>query len=77
MDAELHDAGTLTTDHGDVIKLRLPLMPRPPRYPCPSCGCQVTSNTIADRPGVYAVQCTGCGLVTRVVVVLQFFVVLS
>lgn len=75
--AEYHDAGLAETANGARIRLRTPVVPRAPRYPCSGCGAQVTSNTLAQFPGTYAVQCTGCGLVSRVLAKLSFFVVLS
>ncbi len=77
MRAELHDAGLYRTADGSVIKLRLPCRPRAPRYLCSGCGQQVTGNVDADEPAIYEIQCLGCGLVTRVVCQLSFFVVTS
>ena len=75
--AEIHDAGMCHTSSGAVIKLRLPARPRAPRYRCPKCDAQVTSEEIVELPGIYPVKCNSCGLITRVVVELSFFVVLS
>jgi transcription elongation factor Elf1 len=75
--AEYHDAGLCATSDGSIIRLRVPLRPRAPRYRCSGCGDEVTSNALAEHPGIYVVQCTGCGLVTRVVVKIPFFVVTS
>jgi transcription elongation factor Elf1 len=77
MREELHDGGLCQMENGHRLRLRVPLRPRKPRYQCPGCDSQVTSNSEADEPGMYVVQCNGCKLITRVVVECSFFVVTS
>jgi len=74
---DYRDGGVCTLDNGHRIRFRLPLAPRAPRYRCPQCGDQVTSDKPAEEPGIYSVECSGCKLTTRVVVTVPFFVVLS
>ena len=70
-------AGAVTLDNGHRIPLRLPCVPRAPRYECPKCGAEVTGNMEVSAPGLYGVTCEACASLTRVVVTPKFLMVLS
>jgi|HubBroStandDraft_6_1064221.scaffolds.fasta_scaffold00174_7 hypothetical protein len=70
-------AGIVTLDNGHKIPLRLPCVPRAPRYECSGCGREVTADHEVHEPGIYPVRCNSCGKVTRAVVLARFLTALS
>ena len=77
MTEDWRDAGVTTLDNGHRIPLRLPCVPRAPRYECSGCGAEVVADMVVSEPGVYGVACKRCGKLSRAVVLPRFLMVTS